>query len=83
MNPQTGGIYAMVNVPEFDLNDPFTPYQNLRSEVLQKEAAERPAGIKQQELFKVLCGAIPASMILMNQALLLKLSQRLQDWKRG
>ena len=24
MNPQNGEIYAMVNVPEFDLNDPFT-----------------------------------------------------------
>lgn len=54
MNPQTGGIYAMVNVPEFDLNDPFTPDQNLRSEVLQKEAAERPAGIKQQELLNAM-----------------------------
>ena len=30
MNPQNGEIYAMVNVPEFDLNDPFTPDQNLR-----------------------------------------------------
>ena len=54
MNPQTGGIYAMVNVPEFDLNDPFTPDQNLRSEVLQKEAAARPAGIKQQELLNAM-----------------------------
>ena len=24
MNPQNGELYAMVNVPEFDLNDPFT-----------------------------------------------------------
>lgn len=24
MNPRNGEIYAMVNVPEFDLNDPFT-----------------------------------------------------------
>src|SRR5699024_5457967 len=24
MNPQNGEIYACVNVPEFDLNDPFT-----------------------------------------------------------
>ena len=54
MNPQTGGIYAMVNVPEFDLNDPFTPDQNLRSEVLQKEAAARSAGIKQQELLNAM-----------------------------
>ena len=31
----------MVNVPEFDLNDPFTPDQNLRSESLRNQAAER------------------------------------------
>ena len=24
MNPQNGEIYACVNVPEFDLNDPFS-----------------------------------------------------------
>ena len=24
MNPQNGEIYAMVNVPEFDLNDPYS-----------------------------------------------------------
>ena len=54
MNPQTGGIYAMVNVPEFDLNDPFTPDQNLRSQVLQKEVEERPAGIKKQELLNAM-----------------------------
>lgn len=24
MNPQNGEIYAMVNAPEFDLNDPFS-----------------------------------------------------------
>ena len=54
MEPQTGGIYAMVNVPEFDLNDPFTPDQNLRSQVLQKEE-ERPAGItKKQELLNAM-----------------------------
>lgn len=23
MNPQNGEVYAMVNVPEFDLNQPF------------------------------------------------------------
>ncbi|MFI3172810.1 MAG: penicillin-binding transpeptidase domain-containing protein [Eubacteriales bacterium] len=31
MNPQNGEILAMVNVPEFDLNDPFT-IQNLEDE---------------------------------------------------
>ena len=54
MEPQTGGIYAMVNVPEFDLNDPFTPDQNLRNQVLQKEVEERPAGIKKQELLNAM-----------------------------
>ena len=54
MHPQTGGIYAMVNVPEFDLNDPFTPDQNLRSQALQKEVEERPAGIKKQELLNAM-----------------------------
>lgn len=54
MDPQTGGIYAMVNVPEFDLNDPFTPDQNLRSQALQKEVEERPAGIKKQELLNAM-----------------------------
>ena len=24
MNPQNGEIYAMVNAPEFDLNEPYT-----------------------------------------------------------
>lgn len=33
MNPQNGEIYAMVNVPEFDLNDPFTlPEENSSDE---------------------------------------------------
>lgn len=54
MDPQTGGIYAMVNVPEFDLNDPFTPDQNLRSQALQKEVEERPTGIKKQELLNAM-----------------------------
>ena len=39
MDPRDGTILAMVNAPEFDLNDPFTPDQNLKSTVLQEEAA--------------------------------------------
>lgn len=35
MNPQTGEIYGMTNVPEFDLNDPFT---------LPAEASETESG---------------------------------------
>ena len=54
MNPQNGEIYAMVNVPEFDLNDPFTPDQNLRSESLRNQAAERDKTVKQQELLNAM-----------------------------
>ena len=39
MNPQNGELMAMVNVPEFNLNDPFTLNQNLRSQSLQEMAA--------------------------------------------
>lgn len=39
MNPQNGEIYACVNVPEFDLNDPFTlnTGENTSSEDLKKK----------------------------------------------
>ena len=43
MNPQNGEIMAMVNVPEFDLNDPFTYGQNLISESARQEAAQNQA----------------------------------------
>lgn len=39
MNPQDGALLAMVNAPEFDLNDPFTPDQNLNSQSLREQAA--------------------------------------------
>ena len=32
MNPQDGRLYAMVNVPEFNLNDPFTLIDELAKE---------------------------------------------------
>lgn len=51
MNPQNGEIMAMVNVPEFNLNDPFTLNQNLRSQSL-RDMAVRPeelTGAKKQE----------------------------------
>ncbi|HJB07940.1 MAG TPA: peptidoglycan glycosyltransferase [Candidatus Enterocloster faecavium] len=54
MDPTNGEIMAMVNVPEFDLNDPFTLDQNLNSQSLREEAAARPqdlnAGEKQDLL---------------------------------
>ena len=38
MNPQNGEIYAMVNVPEFDLNDPFTLNEDVdTSDMTEKE----------------------------------------------
>ena len=52
MNPQNGEILAMVNAPEFNLNDPFTLDQNLASEKLRLMAAERGqvSGEQRQEL---------------------------------
>ena len=54
MDPTNGEIMAMVNVPEFDLNDPFTLDQNLNSQSRREEAAARPqdlnAGEKQDLL---------------------------------
>ncbi len=50
MNPQNGEILAMVNAPEFDLNDPFTLDQNLVSESARQKAAEEEAsGMEKQE----------------------------------
>lgn len=37
MNPQNGEIYAMVNYPEFDLNDPYTLTSVSASPLTQKE----------------------------------------------
>ena len=41
IDPRNGELLAMVNAPEFDLNDPFTPDQNLKSQSLKEEAAAR------------------------------------------
>lgn len=37
MNPQNGEIYAMVNVPEFDLNEPYTLLTEPEGEVTNEE----------------------------------------------
>ena len=37
MNPQNGEIYACVNVPEFDLNDPFTLNEDLQATLDMRE----------------------------------------------
>lgn len=46
MNPQNGEIYAMVNVPEFDLNDPYT----LNVEYAAKTGEVTPDSEKKNEL---------------------------------
>lgn len=46
MNPQNGEIYAMVNVPEFDLNDPYT----LNVEYAAKTEGVTPDSEKKNEL---------------------------------
>lgn len=46
MNPQNGEIYAMVNVPEFDLNAPYT----LNSEYAKKVEGEEIDSEKKNEL---------------------------------
>ena len=43
MNPQNGEIYACVNVPEFDLNDPFTVNEDLqaKSDMREEQTIEK------------------------------------------
>lgn len=50
MNPQNGEIYAMVNIPEFDLNDPYT----LTDAVLGESAAESLSSEKKNELLNAM-----------------------------
>lgn len=40
MNPQNGEIYACVNVPEFDLNEPFTLNMEVEGDITEKERQE-------------------------------------------
>lgn len=37
MNPQNGEIYAMVSVPEYNLNDPFTLNYDVNTDITDKE----------------------------------------------
>ena len=50
MNPQNGEIYAMVNIPEFDLNAPYT----LTVAVLGENAAESLSSEKKNELLNAM-----------------------------
>ena len=47
MNPNDGEIYAMVNAPEFDLNDPFTLVTN---EFTQDESVDKEVSVNKQDL---------------------------------
>lgn len=52
MNPQNGEIYAMVNVPEYNLNEPYTlvSVEDLYSKTSEKEEdAETETTIKEEE----------------------------------
>ena len=49
MNPQNGEIYACVNVPEFDLNDPFTLTEDLQVQL----AAEEEEGLRKPQADQV------------------------------
>ena len=48
MNPQNGEIYAMVNVPEFDLNDPFQLPEE--SETKDQETEEQESGSEEESV---------------------------------
>ena len=50
MNPQNGEIYACVNVPEFDLNDPFTLNEDLQEQTAAQMAAKTKSKRKQELL---------------------------------
>ncbi|MDO5417461.1 MAG: penicillin-binding transpeptidase domain-containing protein [Lachnospiraceae bacterium] len=49
MNPQNGEILALVNAPEFNLNDPFTLDQNLISEAARAKAQAEAETLSRQE----------------------------------
>ncbi len=45
MNPQNGELYAMVNVPEFDLNNPYEIPEALLSQTVEELSAEEKQNI--------------------------------------
>lgn len=62
MNPNNGELYAMVNVPEYNLNEPY---------VLNYEV-EDDGSSGNKWIFLIICGEISALMILMSQVQCLK-----------
>lgn len=75
MNPQNGEILSMVNVPEFNLNDPFS----LETTGVSDESVK--AEEKQDLLNQMWRTAV--SMTRMNRDLHLKLLHHLRVWKKG
>lgn len=49
MNPQNGEIYGMTNVPEFNLNDPFTLTEEWEQVLAEKMSAQENEGMKEEE----------------------------------
>ena len=74
MNPQNGEILAMVNVPEFDLNEPFTLNMGNAGEGTQADDSLHNSGTS---------GEMDALMIHMSRVPLLKLLRRQPVWKKG
>lgn len=67
MNPKNGEIYAMVNAPEFSLNEPFELVTDRKTKI-QKQKKTYPGRMKcshtqhQRKINKlssIRCGAIP------------------------
>lgn len=49
MNPQNGEIYAMVNVPEYNLNEPYTLIDSVRNQVINEAESVEENGEKEGE----------------------------------
>ncbi len=55
MNPQNGEIYGMTNVPEFDLNDPFTLLEGDASQAMQEELTNEAKQEKLNQMWRNGC----------------------------
>lgn len=72
MNPQNGEIYAMVNVPEFNLNEPFTLIESITDD----------GGVNTQDLLNQMC-VMAALMIHMNPVPHLRSLRPHRLWKKS
>ena len=55
MNPQNGEIYAMVNVPEFDLNDPYTLNAEYEAKVAGREISSEEKNTLLNQMWRNPC----------------------------